>query len=66
MAKAEGHSFEFVDESYINPGFLEVFAFDSPDQYIKTETDTIYLIKWQTKFNSYMPNNIKECPFCKD
>ena len=39
MAKAEGHSFEFVDESHINPGFLEVFDFDSPDQYIKTETD---------------------------
>ena len=39
MGKAEGHSFEFVDESHINPGFLEVFDFDSPDQYIKTETD---------------------------
>ncbi len=39
MAKAEGHLFEFVDESHINPGFLEVFDFDSPDQYIKTETD---------------------------
>ena len=39
MAKAEGHSFEFVDESHINPGFIEVFDFESPDQYIKTETD---------------------------
>jgi 7-cyano-7-deazaguanine reductase len=39
MAKSEGHLFEFVDESHINPGFLEVFDFDSPDQYIKTETD---------------------------
>jgi len=39
MAKAEGHSFEFVDESHINPEFIEVFDFDSPDQYIKTETD---------------------------
>ena len=39
MAKAEGPSFEFLDESHINPGFLEVFDFDSPDQYIKTETD---------------------------
>ena len=39
MAKAEGHLFEFVDESHINPGFLEVFDFDSPAQYIKTETD---------------------------
>ena len=39
MAKAEGLSFEFLDESHINPGFLEVFDFDSPNQYIKTETE---------------------------
>jgi len=39
MAKAEGNSFEFVDESHINPEFLEVFDFDSPNQYIKTETE---------------------------
>ena len=38
----------------------------TPMKYLKAETDTIYLIKWQTKFNSYMPNNVKECPFCKD
>ncbi len=39
MAKAEGKSFEFLDESHIDPSFLEVFDFDSSKQYIKTETD---------------------------
>ncbi len=39
VPKAEGHSFEFVDESHINPDFLDVFDFDSPNQYIKTETE---------------------------
>ena len=39
MAKAEGKSFEFLDESHIDPGLLEVFDFDSSKQYIKTETD---------------------------
>ena len=39
MAKAEGKSFEFLDESHIDPGLLEVFEFDSSKQYIKTETD---------------------------
>ena len=39
MAKAEGKSFEFLDESCIDPSLLEVFDFDSPKQYIKTETD---------------------------
>ncbi len=39
MPKAEGHSFEFGDESHINPDILEVFNFDSPNQYIKTETE---------------------------
>lgn len=39
MAKAEGYSFDFLDESHINPKFLEVFDFDSPGQYIKTETE---------------------------
>ena len=39
MAIAEGHLFDFVDESHIKPEFLEVFDFDSPTQYIKTETD---------------------------
>ena len=39
MAKAEGKTFEYLDESHINPRLLEVFDFDSPEQYIKTETD---------------------------
>ena len=39
MAKAEGKTFEYLDESHINPSLLEVFDFDSPEQYIKTETD---------------------------
>ena len=39
MPKAEGKQFKFLDESYINPGFLETFDFDSPNQLITTETD---------------------------
>ena len=39
MAKAEGKSFEFLDECHIDPSLLEVFDFDSSKQYIKTETD---------------------------
>ena len=39
MAKADGKSFQFLDESHIDPNLLEVFEFDSPKQYIKTETD---------------------------
>ena len=39
MAKAEGKTFDFLDESHINPSLLEIFDFDSPEQYIKTETD---------------------------
>ena len=39
MAKAEGKSFEFLDEHHIDPSLLEVFDFNSSNQYIKTETD---------------------------
>tara|TARA_A100001234_G_C12456328_1_gene313242 strand:+ start:73 stop:462 length:390 start_codon:yes stop_codon:yes gene_type:complete len=39
MAKADGKKFEYLDESFINPNLLEVFNFDSNQQYIKTETD---------------------------
>ena len=39
MAKAQGKYFEFEDEDQINTDFLETFSFDSPDQYIVTETD---------------------------
>ena len=39
MAKAEGKYFKFKSEKEINPDFLETFTFDSPNQYIMTETD---------------------------
>ncbi len=38
MPEAEGKQFEFLDESHIRPDYLETFVFDSPDQYILTET----------------------------
>jgi 7-cyano-7-deazaguanine reductase len=38
MATADGKKFKFLDETNIDPSFLEVFDFDSPKQYIKTET----------------------------
>ncbi|MFO8101759.1 MAG: preQ(1) synthase [Dehalococcoidia bacterium] len=38
MPMAEGMQFEFQDESHIRPDLLQVFDFDSPAQYIKTET----------------------------
>lgn len=39
MAKAEGENFDFEDKSKIDPNYLEIFDFDSPNQYIKTETN---------------------------
>ena len=39
MPVPEGRTFDFYDESHIRPDFLETFGFDSPDQYIKTETN---------------------------
>ena len=39
MAKAEGKNFHFEDTSNIDPNYLEIFDFDSPNQYIKTETN---------------------------
>ncbi len=39
MAKAEGRKFEYGSEELIDPSYLETFSFDSPDQYIVTETD---------------------------
>ncbi len=38
MPIAEGMAFEFQDESHIKPELLETFEFDSPQQYIMTET----------------------------
>ena len=39
MTKSDGKYFEFDGEDQINSNFLETFPFDSPDQYIMTETD---------------------------
>ena len=39
MAKAEGENFDFEDTSKIDPNYLEIFDFGSPNQYIKTETN---------------------------
>ena len=39
MAKAEGLKLDFGGEELINPDYLETFDFDSPNQYIMTETD---------------------------
>ena len=39
MALPEGKSFEFLDASHIRADYLETFDFDSPGQYIRTETD---------------------------
>ena len=39
MPKAEDKYFKFKGEEEINPDFLETFPFDSPNQYIMTETD---------------------------
>ena len=38
MAQAEGRIFEYFGEEVIKSDYLEVFNFDSPKQYIKTET----------------------------
>ena len=39
MAKAEGENFDSENTSNIDPNYLEIFDFDSPNQYIKTETN---------------------------
>ena len=39
MAKAEGRKFDYGSEDLIDPSYLETFPFDSPDQYIMSETD---------------------------
>lgn len=38
MAEAEGKIFDFAGPEEIKVDFLETFEFNSPDQYIKTET----------------------------
>ena len=39
MIKADGEKFKFSSEEKIRADYLEVFSFDSPKQYIKTETN---------------------------
>jgi len=39
MAKPEGHTLAFQGHEAIRPELLEAFAFDAPDQYIRTETE---------------------------
>lgn len=39
MAKAEGLKLDFGGEELINPDYIETFDFDSPNQFIMTETD---------------------------
>ena len=39
MTKSNGKYFEFDGEDQINSDFIETFPFDSPDQYIMTETN---------------------------
>ena len=39
MPKAEGLKLEFGSEELINPNHLETFPFESPNQYIVTETE---------------------------
>lgn len=38
MPVAEGRTFDFIGQEHIRDDFLEVFAFEGRDQYIKTET----------------------------
>ena len=38
MAEAEGRIFDYQSPDQIRTDFLETFAFDSPQQYIRTET----------------------------
>ena len=39
MTEPQGKIFNFEDENHIRPDFLETFEFDSPNQYIMTETN---------------------------
>ena len=39
MPKAEGLKLDYGSEDLINPKYLETFPFNSPNQYIITETD---------------------------
>ena len=39
VPKADGKEFTFLSEEEIDPSHLQTFPFDSPGQYIRTETD---------------------------
>ena len=39
MTEPQGKIFNYEDENHIRPDFLETFEFDSPNQYITTETN---------------------------
>ena len=39
MTEPQGKIFNYEDENHIRPDFLETFEFDSPNQYIMTETN---------------------------
>ena len=39
MPEPQGKIFNHEDENHIRPDFLETFEFDSPNQYITTETN---------------------------
>jgi len=39
VPEPQGKKFTLEDESHIRPDFLETFEFDSPNQYIMTETN---------------------------
>ena len=43
MAKAEGENFHFEDTSKIDPNYLEIFDFDSPNQYFNDFSSTHFL-----------------------
>ena len=69
MAKAEGLKLEYGSEELINPGYLEYFPFDSPRQYIITETDEFSAVCPFSGLPDYSYLKIAEgcdnaCSFC--
>ena len=44
MAEAEGRTFDFDGPEKIRADFLETFDFESPEQYIKTETPELMAV----------------------
>ena len=57
MPKAEGLKLDYGSEDLINPKYLETFSFDSPNQYIITETD---------EFSAVCPfSGLPDCSYLK-